>query len=205
MSTYTTRLVMVVAVAGLALALATPAPAQEWKIYTLGKADPIEAAFYAEEVPWVFYKFADDPSMYIFAVGCNRITKVERAGQEIPRPACPVEIVPENQTRVISTLLDLEAKRLDETFERLRGITVQFNRAAADAVITLAGARQTGERIPTATLAETLNVLNQQLDEVRSDLQLSLDRSKAVANAFAKYREKERDAVRPQRYFFAPR
>jgi hypothetical protein len=204
MSTYTMRIAMAV-VAGLGISLAAPVAAQEWRIYTLGKADPIEANFYAEEVPWVFYKFADDPSMYVYAVGCNRITRVERGGQAIPRPACPVEIVPENQTRVISTLLDLEAKRLDETFERLRGITVQFNRAAADAVITLAGARQTGERIPTATLAETLNVLNQQLDEVRSELQLSLNRSEAVANAFAQYRLKEREAVRPQRYFFSPR
>jgi hypothetical protein len=204
MSTYTTRLVMM-ALVGLGLSLVAPVEAQEWRIYTIGKADPIEANFYAEEAPWVFYKFADDPSMYVYAVGCNRIVAVERGGQMIPRPACPVEIVPENQTRVISTLLDLEAKRLDDTFERLRGITVQFNRAAADAVITLAGARQTGERIPTATLAETLNVLNQQLDEVRSDLQLSLNRSEAVAHAFAQYRAKEREAVRPQRYFFAPR
>jgi hypothetical protein len=71
--------------------------------------------------------------------------------------------------------------------------------------VTLAGAKATGEQIPTATLAETLRVLNQQLDEVRSDLELSLNRARAVAGAYGQYRDKELRAIKPQRYFFAPR
>jgi hypothetical protein len=190
---------------GTGVVLVGPAEAQDWKIHTIGKSYPIEADFYAEEPPWVFYRYAGDPSMYVFAVGCNRVMKVERQGSEIPRPACPVEMVPGNQTRVISTLLELEGKRLDDAFERLRGMTVQFNRAAADATITLANAKATGENIPTATLAETLQVLNRQLDDVRSELTESLRRTDAVASGYRQYREEETKAIHPRRYFFAPR
>jgi hypothetical protein len=204
MRTHCGRLAAVLLV-GIILAVAAPAQGQEWRIYTIGKPYPIQADFYQEEVPWVFYRFAEDPSMYVFAVGCNRITRVERGGQEIPRPACPVEMVPTNQTAVISTLLELEARRLDEAYERLRGITVQFNRAAADATVVLAGARTIGEQVPTATLAETLQVLNRQLNEVRTDLQLSLQRTDAVVTGYRQFRDEERKAVNPQRYFFAPR
>jgi hypothetical protein len=84
-------------------------------------------------------------------------------------------------------------------------MTVQFNRAAADATITLANARATGEAIPTATLAETLQVLNRQLDEVRSDLTESLRRTDAVVTGYRQFRDEERRAINPQRYFFAPR
>lgn len=196
---------MTVALLGIGLALAGPADAQDWKIHTIGKSYPIEAEFYAEEPPWVFYRYVGDPSMYVFAIGCNRVIKVERQGQAIPRPACSVDTVPTNQTRIYSTLLELEGKRLDEAFERLRGMTVQFNRAAADATITLANARATGEAIPTATLAETLQVLNRQLDEVRSDLTESLRRTDAVVTGYRQFRDEERRAINPQRYFFAPR
>jgi hypothetical protein len=194
-----------IALLAIGLPLAGTADAQDWKIYTIGKSYPIEADFYAEDAPWVFYRYVGDPSMYVFTIGCNRVLKVERTGQEIPRPSCPVESVPTNQTRVYSTLLELEGKRLDEAFERLRGMTVQFNRAAADATITLANARATGENIPTATLAETLQVLNRQLDEVRSDLTESLRRTDAVVTGYRQYRDEERRAINPQRYFFAPR
>jgi len=206
MRIHTARLTVVTAlVVGIGLTLSAPVEAQEWRIYTLGKAYPIEADYYAEEAPWVFYHFADDPGMYLFAVGCDRVTRVERGGQEIPRPACPVQAVPTNQARVYSTLLDLEGKRLDEAFERLRGITVQFNRAAADATITLANARQTGELLPTASLAETLDTLNRQLDDVRTDVNESLRRTDAVVRAYGEYRRRELNEIRPQRYFFAPR
>src|SRR5262249_30550579 len=87
------RLAIVVGLAlGLGLACVPAADAQEWKIYLKGKVEPIVATFYSEEAPWVFYQ--DDESMYLFALGCNRIDRVERGGAPIPMPACPVEALP---------------------------------------------------------------------------------------------------------------
>jgi len=203
MSTYRLRLALLVALLGLVPGLAAPAHAQEWKIYMLGKPAPIVASFYAEEAPWVFYR--DDESMYVFAVGCNRIKRVERGGTEIPPPACPVERVPTNVTRVYIAVLDLEGKRLDDAFERLRGITVQFNRAAADATITLGNARAIGGAVPVEGIADALRTLKVQLDDVRLDLDESLRRSGALIDAVEQQRRVEREMLARPRYFFAPR
>ena len=202
MSIQRTRLTAI-ALFVLALAVPGPAEAQEWKIYTRGKTAPIVSNFYAEEAPWVFYR--DDDSMYVFAIGCNQIVKIERGGTEIPLPACPVEKVPTNTTRVLINILELEAKRLDEAFERLRGITVQFNNAAANATIAAANAKVAGLDIPKESLQETLETLKVQLDDVRFDLRQSLDRTDAIVGAVSAYREMERRAIGRSRYFFAPR
>lgn len=187
----------------MALAVMPPAEAQEWKIYLLGRPHPIEANFYAEEAPWVFYR--DDQSMYLFAVGCNRVTRVERGGTEIPLPACPVEKAPTNTSRVFTGVLELEGKRLDDGFDKLRNITVAYNRAAADATIALANSKAAGGEIPTAGLAETLRTLNEQLSDVRADLDETLNRTKALIEAVNQYRQNERSMLARPRYFFAPR
>ncbi len=86
--------------AGFALlgAAASPAVAQEYAIHLLGHPSRVKASFYDEEPPWIFFR--DDDSQYVFAVGCDRVQKVERGGALIPPPMCPVERLPTTMPRV---------------------------------------------------------------------------------------------------------
>jgi hypothetical protein len=188
---------------GTSLAFTASAEAQEWKIYLLGRANPIDASFYSEEAPWVFFR--DDNSMYVFAVGCNRIVRVERGGTAIPLPACPVERVPSNASNVFISVLELEGKRLDDGFEKLRNITVAFNRAAADATIAMSNRAAAAEGVPPATFTETLRTLNEQIAETRADVDESLRRTDALRRAIEEHRQNERTMLARPRYFFAPR
>lgn len=191
-------------VVGLLLAGAGSADAQEWKIYMIGKVDPIVASYYAEETPWIFYR--DDESMYVFAVGCNRVAKVERGGTAIPLPACPVERVPTTIWRVYVGLLELEGKRLDDGLDRLRGLTTAYNTAVANATIAAANAQRIG-RLEDATvgLEDSLKFLNLQMDDARSEVDRVLRSSSTVSDAARSYREMEQNQVGRRRYFFAPR
>ena len=191
-------------VAGLLLAAAGSADAQEWKIYMIGKVDPIVASYYAEETPWIFYR--DDESMYVFALGCNRVAKVERGGAAIPLPACPVERVPTTVWRVYVGLLELEGKRLDDGLDRLRGLTTAYNTAVANATIAAANAQRIG-RLEDATvgLEDSLKFLNLQLGDARSEVDRVLQSSATVSQAAGQYRVMELNQVGRRRYFFAPR
>src|SRR5215831_16790249 len=72
--------------------------AQEYRIYILGHPQPIQATFYSEEPPWIFFR--DDDSQYVFAVGCDRVQRVERGGAATPPPICPVERLPTTMPKV---------------------------------------------------------------------------------------------------------
>src|SRR6185436_460176 len=112
--------------AGFALlgAAAAPAVAQEYTIHLLGHPEPLKASFYAEEPPWIFFR--DDDSQYVFAVGCDRVRRVERGGAQIPPSPCPVERLPTTMPRVYLGIMDLEAKRLDDSIARLRKQTQAY-------------------------------------------------------------------------------
>ena len=89
-------------------AAASPAIAEEYTIHLHGHTEPLKASFYAEEPPWIFFR--DDDSQYIFAVGCDRVQRVERGGAAIPPAPCPVERLPTTMPRVYLGIMDLEAK-----------------------------------------------------------------------------------------------
>ena len=203
MNTTRARLVTLL-VAGLLLAAAGSADAQEWKIHMIGKIDPIVASYYAEETPWIFYR--DDESMYVFALGCNRVVKVERDGTVLPTPACPVERVPTTIWRIYVGILELEGKRLDDSLDRLRGLTTAYNAAVANATIAAANAQRIG-RLEDATvgLEDSLKFLNLQLGDARSEVDRVLQSSSIVSQAAGQYRVMELNQVGRRRYFFAPR
>ena len=191
--------------AGVGLVLlgvaASPALAQEYAIYFHGHADPVKASFYAEEPPWIFFK--DDDSQYTFAVGCDRIQRVERGGAAIPPAPCPVERLPTTMPRVYLAIMDLEAKRLDDSIARLREQT----RAYAQAVIGTFAA--TGEFAgdpatrAEAELARRRNLdavafLQSQIQDTLFDIRLTETRVGTLLDASRTYPKSER----PRFYFF---
>src|SRR5262249_37358845 len=98
-----------------------------YTIYPPGHTQPVQANPYSEEPPGIF--FGDDDSQYVFAVGCDRVQKVERGGAAIPPPMCPVDRLPTTMPRVYLTIMDLEAKRLDDSIARLREQTRAYAQA----------------------------------------------------------------------------
>jgi hypothetical protein len=195
--------------AGVAVALAllwmvgSPASAQEWTIHLKGHVVPVKATFYTEETPWVFFR--DDDSQYLFAIGCNRVERVERAGAAIPPPACPVDRLPTTMPRVYMAIMELEAKRLDDSIARLREQT----RAYAQAVIGTFAA--TGEFLgdpakrAEAELArrrslDAVAFLQNQIQDTLFDIRLTENRVGTLLDASKTYPKGER-----QRFFFFSR
>jgi hypothetical protein len=201
----TMRRVGIGVTAGLALVvvLASSALAQEYTIHLLGHTQPIHATFYSEEPPWIFFR--DDDSQYVFAVGCNRVDRVERGGVAIPPPLCPVERLPTTMPRVYVTIMDLEAKRLDDSIAKLREQT----RAYAQAVVgsLAASGELTGD--PTARAEadlvrrrnlDAISFLQSQIQDTLFDIRLTETRVGALLDAAKTYPKSER-----QRFFFFAR
>jgi hypothetical protein len=189
---------------GLALlgAATSPALAQEWTIHLHGHTVPVKASFYAEEAPWVFFR--DDDSQYVFAVGCDRVQRVERGGAPIPPPMCPVDRLPTTMPRVYLAIMDLEAKRLDDSIAKLREQT----RAYAQAVIGTFAA--TGEFLgdpakrAEAELArrrslDAVAFLQNQIQDTLFDIRLTETRVGTLLDASKTYPKGERQRF----YFFA--
>lgn len=190
---------LALAVAGLVALAASPAGAQEWKIYLRGKGEPIVASFYHEEAPWVFYR--DDQSMYVFALGCDRIERLERGGARIPSPACPVDRLPTTMPRVLIAIMDLESKRLDDSIARLREQT----RAYAQAVIgTFAATGELfGERgrmdvdLTRRRALDAVAFLQSQINDTLFDIRITEQRVGALLDSAKTYPRAARS-----RYFF---
>lgn len=193
-------LATLLAVAGVA---AVPAEAEEWKIYLYGKTEPIKADYYSEAAPWVFYH--DDQSMYLFAVGCDRIERVERGGRALPRSTCPVDSLPTTMPRVYISIMDLEAKRLDDSIAKLREQTRAYAEAVIGSVVATRGFVQAGGAPPGADLelARTvgaISFLQSQINDTLFDIRLSERRVGALLDATKIYPRPERS-----RYFFFAR
>jgi hypothetical protein len=182
---------------------ASPALGQDWTIHLRGHSVPVTASYYAEETPWVFFR--DDQSQYVFAIGCDRIERVERGGATIPLPACPVERLPTTMPRVYLGIMDSEAKRLDDSIARLREQT----RAYAQAVVATFAA--TGEfaadpnRRAEAELVRRRNLdavafMQNQIQDTLFDIRLSENRVGTLLDASKTYPKAER-----QRFFFFSR
>lgn len=206
MSTHAARLIKLVGALAVALALAAPGPAaaQEWKIYLHGKVEPIVASFYAEEAPWVFYR--DDESMYVFAIGCNRVQRVERGGTAIPTPACPVDRLPTTMPTVLVNIMDLEAKRLDDTVTKLREQTTAYARAvigtfaATGELFGERGVAPAEQELARQRAFDAVAFLRSQINDTLFEIRVIEQRVGALQDAAKGYPPRER-----QRYFFAPR
>jgi hypothetical protein len=188
----------------LALALlgvaASPVLAQEYAIYLHGYTLPVKASFYAEESPWVFFR--DDDSQYVFALGCDRVARVERAGAALPLPACPVPRLPTTMPRVYLSIMDLEAKRLDDSIAKLREQT----RAYAQAVIgTFAAtgefggdpAKRAEAELTRRRSLDAVAFLQNQIQDTLFDIRLTEDRVGTLLDASKTYPKSER-----QRFYF---
>ena len=184
----------------LLAAAAAPAVAQEYAIHLYGHTEPVKASFYAEEPPWIFFR--DDDSQYVFAVGCDRVRRVERGGAAIPPPPCPIERLPTTMPRVYLGMMDLEAKRLDDSIARLREQT----RSYAQAVIGTFAATGEFSGDPAARaeaeLARRRNLdavafLQSQIQDTLFDIRLSENRVGTLLEASKTYPKSER-----QRYYF---
>jgi hypothetical protein len=203
MSTRIRRLLPAV-VLGALLVAGGSAEAQQWKIYLLGRVDPIVADLYVEDTPWIL--FHDDQSMYLFAVGCNRVERVERNGVALPPPACPVERLPTSMPRVYIALVDLEAKRLDETVAKLREQTRAYAEAvvgsatAARAPIQAGGLEVASRNLELARAAAAIGFLQAQINDTLSDVRLIDLRVGKLLDAAKSFPPSEK-----QRFFFAPR
>jgi hypothetical protein len=184
----------------LLVAVTSRALAQEWTIHLHGHTVPVKASFYAEETPWVFFR--DDESQYVFAVGCDRVQRVERGGAAIPPPVCPVDRLPTTMPRVYLGIMDLEAKRLDDSIAKLREQT----RAYAQAVVGTFAA--TGEFLSDpakraeAELArrrslDAVAFLQNQIQDTLFDIRLTESRVGTLLDASKTYPKAER-----QRFYF---
>jgi hypothetical protein len=163
----------------------------------------VVSSFYAEDPPWIFFR--DDNSQYVFAVGCDRVDRVERGGARIPPPACPVERLPTTMPRVYLAIMDLEAKRLDDSIAKLREQT----RAYAQAVIgTFAATGEFGgdpAKRAEAELArrralDAVAFLQSQIQDTLFDIRLTETRVGTLVDASGTYPKSER-----QRFFFFSR
>jgi hypothetical protein len=193
------------AAVGLALlgTAASSVLAQEYTIFLLGHSQPIHATFYSEEPPWIFFR--DDDSQYVFAVGCNRVEHVERSGAAIPPPLCPVDRLPTTMPRVYLTIMDLEAKRLDDSIAKLREQT----RAYAQAIVGTFAATGEFSGDPNARaeaeLARRRNLdaiafLQSQIQDTLFEIRLTETRVGSLLDASRTYPKSER-----QRFFFFAR
>jgi hypothetical protein len=187
-------------------ATAVPAAAQEWKIYLLGRIDPVVADAYVEDAPWIF--FHDDKSMYVFAVGCNRVDRVERNGVPLPAPACPIERLPTTMPRVYIAIIDLEGKRLDDAIARLREQTRAYAEAVVGSIAATRGfLQQTTTRAETTLrelevqrAAAAVGFLQTQISDTLLDIQLIDQRVGRLLDAARSFPPGEK-----ARFFFAPR
>jgi hypothetical protein len=185
--------------AAAVLGSADSAAAQEWRIYLLGKTEPIVANFYTEDAPWVYYR--DDQSMYLFALGCNRIERVERGGAALPPLNCPVEKLPTTMPTIFVQIMDLEAKRLDDNISKLREQT----RSYAQAVVgTFAATGEPGRPVLPGEAAlmrrrslDAISFLQSQINDTLFDIRLTEQRVGALADAAKTFPRSEK-----QRYFF---
>jgi hypothetical protein len=189
-------LLVVAAVAGQA----GPAAAQEWKIYLQGKVQPVVADLYVEDTPWVF--FHDDRSMYLFAVGCDRIDRVERSGTILPKPACPVERLATSAPRVYVAIIDLESKRLDDSIAKLRDQTRAYAQAVVGSVAALGDVADPQLSRAQAELQrrralDAVAFLQSQINDTLFDIRLSEQRVGALLDAAKSYPRSEK-----ARYFF---
>ena len=194
-------LLVAAAVLGLLVLGAAEVRAQEWKIYLHGGVTPVTASYYAEESPWIFYR--DDDSMYVFAVGCDRIRKVERGGATLPPPACAVDRLPTTMPRVYLQIMDLEAKRLDDAIAKLREQTRAYAQAvvgtfAAEGTFASDPSKQAEAELARRRALDAVAFLQSQIQDTLFDIRLTETRVGSLFDAAQTYPK----AARPRFFFF---
>jgi hypothetical protein len=177
--------------------------AEEYTIHLHGHTVPLKASFYTEEPPWIFFR--DDDSQYVFAIGCDRVMQVERDGAAIPPPLCPVDRLPTTMPRVYQTIMDLEAKRLDDSIARLREQTRSYAQAvigtfAATGEFTEDPAKRAEAELARRRNLDAIAFLQNQIQDTLFEIRLSESRVGALVDASHTYPKAER-----QRFFFFSR
>jgi hypothetical protein len=193
--------------------LPTSAAAQEWRIYLVGKVDPILADYYQEETPWVFFHFletrVEDQSKYVFAVACNRISRVERGGAPLPSPVCPLELLTTSMPQIYRRVMEPEQRRIDDLVAKLR----EQNRAYSEAIIGSAlaarglqtaggaGISTFGARSDLLSNIQGVSFMAQQIQDTLLDIRLT---NVKISNleAAAADEEKLTPRARPRFFFF---
>jgi len=199
MSTRAGRLIRTVVLVVILTASWSAAEAQQWKIYLLGQVDPIVADLYVEDTPWIL--FHDDQSMYVFAVGCNRVERVERDGVALPPPNCPIEKLPTSMPRVYIAILELEAKRLDATITKLRDQNSAYAAALSGvAAATPAGITPQQASIARQRFADAARFLQAQISDSLLEIRFIDVRVGKLLDAVKSFPPSEK-----QRFFFATR
>jgi len=190
---------------GVAVLAAAKSPvfAEEYAIHLHGHTAPLKASFYTEEPPWIFFR--DDDSQYVFAVGCDRVMQVERDGVAIPPPSCPVDRLPTTMPRVYQTIMDLEAKRLDDSIAKLREQTRSYAQAvigtfAATGDFTGNPAKRAEAELVRRRSLDAVAFLQNQIQDTLFDIRLTESRVGALLDASHTYPRSER-----QRFFFFSR
>jgi hypothetical protein len=193
--------------AAVALALlgvaASPALAQEYAIYLYGHSEPVKASFYAEESPWVFFR--DDESQYVFALGCDRVQRIERAGAPISLPACPVPKLPTTMPRVYAGIIDSETKRLDDSIAKLREQTRAYAQAVVGTFAATGGfsddpAKRAEAELTRRRSLDAVAFLQNQIQDTLFEIRLTEDRVGTLIDASKTYPKSER-----QRFYFFSR
>ena len=196
------RLALGVAVGLAVLGGSSPADAQEWAIYLQARSEPVRASFYTEEPPWVFFR--DDDSQYVFAVGCDRVERVERDGREIAHPLCPVERLPTMMPRVYQAIMDLEDKRLKDARARFGSEIRACNQAiGTPAVATGGGPARQVEETALCQSPEAIAFLEDQVRDAQNEIHRSNARIWALLRVLNTYRVERPGPV--QRFFFFTR
>ena len=195
------RLAVGVAVALALLGVAaSPALAQEYAIYLYGHTVPVKASFYAEESPWVFFR--DDDSQYVFALGCDRVQRIERAGAPISLPACPVPKLPTTMPRVYAGIIDSETKRLDDSIAKLREQTRAYAQAVVGTFAATGGlsddpAKRAEAELTRRRSLDAVAFLQSQIQDTLFEIRLTEDRVGTLIDASKTYPKSER-----QRFYF---
>lgn len=193
--------------------LPTSAAAQEWQIYLVGRIEPIVADYYQEETPWIFFHFrenrVEDQSRYIFALACNRISRVERGGAPLPTPVCPLERLTTSMPQIYRRVMEPEQRRIDDLVAKLREQNRAYSEAIIGSVLAARGLQAAGG-VGQSTFAGQADLLSniqgisfmaQQIQDTLLDIRLT---NVKISNleAAAADEEKLTPRARPRYFFF---
>jgi hypothetical protein len=193
----------------IGLFLPAPAGAQEWKIYVVGRTEPILADYYQEEAPWVFFHFVEnrieDRSSYVFAVACTRISRVERGGAPLPAPPCPVDRLKTSMPQIYRRVMEPEQRRVDDLIARLREQNRAYAEAILGSVLAARGMQATGQASGGQELLQAniqgINFMAQQINDTLFDIRLTNLKISSL-EAAATEEEKLAPGARPRYFFF---
>jgi hypothetical protein len=130
------------------------------------------------------------------------VERVERGGAPIPPPACPVERLPTTMPRVYMAMMDLEAKRLDDSIAKLREQTRAYSQAvvgtfAATGEFGGDPAKRAEAELARRRSLDAVAFLQNQIQDTLFDIRLTETRVGSLLDASKTYPKSGR-----QRFYF---